>query len=135
MRITIGITSGDPAGIGLEVILKSIASVHTLARWILFTDRSIFERNAVFFDPPISHRWIKNISGVTEEPILFLLDLGGDTSAIEWGRLSMDAGRRALSYLDAASSEALRGNIHGIVTAPVSKEAIGPHFHGQTDFL
>jgi len=135
MRITIGITAGDPAGIGLEVILKSIASVHTLARWVLFTDRPIFERNTVFFDPPVAHRWITNISDVTDEPILFLLNLGADTSAIECGQLSQDAGRRALSYLDAACSEAMKENIHGIVTAPVSKEAIGPHFHGQTDFL
>ena len=27
MRATIGITAGDPAGIGLEVVLKSISSV------------------------------------------------------------------------------------------------------------
>jgi 4-hydroxythreonine-4-phosphate dehydrogenase len=37
--------------------------------------------------------------------------------------------------LKAASDEALNGRIQAIVTAPVSKEAIGPTFHGQTDFL
>ena len=45
MRATIGITTGDPAGIGLEVVLKSISSALTTARWVLFTDRPIFERN------------------------------------------------------------------------------------------
>src|SRR5262249_49976908 len=56
-------------------------------------------------------------------------------SGIEWGLLSHQAGRRALAYLNAASSEALAGNIAAIVTAPVSKEAVGEDFHGQTDFL
>jgi 4-hydroxythreonine-4-phosphate dehydrogenase len=135
MRVTVGITAGDPAGIGPEVVLKSISSVQKLARWVLFIDRSIFERNISYLDPPVSHRWIESISDVSDEPILFLLDLGADTSTIEWGKVSRDAGRRALSYLDAACTEALAGRIQGIVTAPVSKEAIGPDFHGQTDFL
>jgi 4-hydroxythreonine-4-phosphate dehydrogenase len=135
MRVTMGITAGDPAGIGPEVVLKSISSVQSLARWVLFIDRSIFERNISYLDTRVSHRWIESIAEVTDEPILFLLNLGAETSAIEWGKVSRDAGRRALSYLDAACTEALAGHIHGIVTAPVSKEAIGPDFHGQTDFL
>jgi 4-hydroxythreonine-4-phosphate dehydrogenase len=135
MRFTIGITAGDPAGVGLEVVLKSISTVQSLARWVLFTDRPIFERNIVRFHPQVSYRWIESVSCVTDEPILFLLDLKADASSIEWGKLSPDAGRRALSYLDAASSAALAGDIQGIVTAPVSKEAIGPGFYGQTDFL
>src|SRR5215471_16913083 len=119
MHATIGITAGDPAGIGLEVVLKSISSVLTLARWVLFTDRSIFERNVACYNPAVSYRWIERIFETTDEPVLFLRDLGTDTSTIEWGKLSAVAGRRALSYLDAASSAALAGAIAGIVTAPV----------------
>src|SRR5262249_17276617 len=62
-------------------------------------------------------------------------DLGKDASKIDWGKLSPDAGRRAIAYLDAASAEALSGRIDAIVTAPVNKEAIGGDFRGQTDFL
>src|SRR5438874_99986 len=43
MRATIGITGGDPAGIGLEVVLKSILPVRDSARWVLFTDRATFK--------------------------------------------------------------------------------------------
>jgi len=135
MRATIGITAGDPAGIGLEVVLKSISSVLISARWLLFTDREIFERNVARFDPGIQCCWIKQPSDITGAPVLFLRDLGGDTSSIEWGKISADAGQRALAYLEAASTEALGGNIAAIVTAPVNKEAIGGTFHGQTDFL
>src|SRR5581483_2006578 len=135
MRTTIGITAGDPAGIGLEVVLKSIDSVLTSARWVLFTDREIFERNIARVQARIGIRWVESLEDVTDDPVLFLRDMRGDTSRIEWGKLSPDAGKRALAYLETASIEALAKRIDGIVTAPVNKEAIGGGFHGQTDFL
>lgn len=135
MRATIGITAGDPAGIGLEVVLKSISSVLTLGRWVLFVDRAIFDRNLAVFDPGVEYRWIEDLSLINDDPVLFVRDLAGDVTGIEWGRLSSLSGRRALAYLEASSVEALRGKLRAIVTAPVSKEAIGGGFHGQTDFL
>ena len=121
MLPTIGITAGDPAGIGLEVILKSITSVQHSARWILFTDRCVFDRNAARFDP-----------GNTS---IELRDLGDDGSAFQWGRPSTTTGQRALAYLEAASKAVLARDIDAIVTAPVSKEWIGADFHGQTNLL
>ena len=135
MRATIGITAGDPAGIGLEVVLKSIDPVLRSARWMVYTDREIFERNRARFGSPSGVKWIARPSDVTDEPLLFLRDLQGDTAALHWGKLHPEAGRRALAYLDAASADALAGRIHAIVTAPVNKEAIGGDFHGQTDYL
>ncbi len=120
MQPTIGITAGDPAGIGLEVILKSISPVLTSARWVLFTDRTVFERNTAKFNPGLK---------------LELHDLGDAAGGIEWGQPGPRSGQRALAYLEAASEAALAGKIDAIVTAPVSKEIIGPTFHGQTDFL
>jgi 4-hydroxythreonine-4-phosphate dehydrogenase len=135
MRPIIGITTGDPAGIGLEVVFKSIGSILETARWVLFTDRAIFARNTAVFDPGVECRWIHDLSALTDEPVLFVRDLGGDVSSVDWGKLSAEAGLRALAYLEAASGEALAARLQGIVTAPVNKEAIGGNFHGQTDFL
>jgi 4-hydroxythreonine-4-phosphate dehydrogenase len=135
MRATIGITAGDPAGIGLEVVLKSISSGLNSARWVLFTDRAIFNRNTSRFNPAVDFRWIEHTSDISDDPVLFLRDLGAETSNIEWGKPSVDSGRLALAYLDAASADALARRLDAIVTAPVSKEAIGGDFHGQTDFL
>jgi 4-hydroxythreonine-4-phosphate dehydrogenase len=135
MQATIGITTGDPAGIGLEVVFKSIASVLTAARWVLFTDRVAFERNLALCDPGVKWRWIETISNLDAEPALYIKDIGGTSSNIAWGQISSEAGSRALAYLEAACTEALTGALDAIVTAPVSKEAIGGAFHGQTDFL
>ena len=75
MRATIGITAGDPAGIGLEVVLKSIPPILASARWVLFTDREIFDRNAARFNSHVPSRRIHDLSEVTDEPLLFLRDL------------------------------------------------------------
>jgi 4-hydroxythreonine-4-phosphate dehydrogenase len=120
MQPTIGITAGDPAGIGLEVTLKSISSVQTSARWILFADRSVFERNVERFNP-----------GATLE----LRDVGIQGPPPDWGKPSAETGRRALAYLDAASRAALAQEIEAIVTAPLSKQWVGSSFRGQTDHL
>ncbi len=135
MRPIIALTAGDPAGIGLEVILKAIPQCLPLARWILFTDREIFERNAARFGAGIPCRWIDVPSATTDESCLFLHDAAGDSRSIEFGHLSPEAGKRALAYLKSASDAALAQAVDAVVTAPVSKEAIGPGFHGQTDFL
>ncbi len=135
MQATLGIPAAYPAGIGLEVVLKSISSVLNFARCVLFTDRAVFQRNAARFDPRMQTRWIDDLASITNEPFLFLRDLNGDVSNVSWGELSGAGGQRSLAYLEAASAEALAGHIDAIVTAPVSKEAIGKDFHGQTDFL
>jgi 4-hydroxythreonine-4-phosphate dehydrogenase len=135
MRSTIAITAGDPAGIGLEVVLKSISSVLPLARWVVLTDRLTFQRNAALFDPHVEYSWIDKPSDLTDESLLFLRNVPGQISAIDWGEQSADAGRRALAYLEEASALALGGDVDAIVTAPVNKESIGGGFRGQTDFL
>jgi 4-hydroxythreonine-4-phosphate dehydrogenase len=135
MRTTIGITTGDPAGIGLEITLKTIRRFLDTSRVILFTDRAVFERNASLFGHSVSTRWIDNISQVTAEPVLLLRDTPTDVPDVSFGCPSEASGRRALAYLEAASSAALRGEIDAVVTAPVSKEAIGGSFRGQTDLL
>jgi len=135
MLSTIGITAGDPAGIGVEVVLKAISSVLNSARWVLYTDRAIFDRNVNLRKPSIEYRWIEDVADATDNQVLFLRDMGGTSLGIEWGRISAEAGSRALQYLDAASNDALSGQLRAIVTAPVNKEAVGGDFHGQTDYL
>jgi len=128
----IGISSGDPAGIGLEVTLKAVPEFLSSTRLILFTDSIHFNRsntNAVPF------RWIASIAEVSDEPVLFLMDVPGSNELIPWGEASRRAGSRASAYLGAASDAAMKGAIQAIVTAPVSKASIGPNFKGQTEFL
>jgi 4-hydroxythreonine-4-phosphate dehydrogenase len=128
----IGISAGDPAGIGLEVALKAIPEFLGSARIILFTDAVHFNRSHTNTVPL---RWVSNFAEVSDEPVLFLMDVPGADDPIPWGEASRRAGSRASAYLNAVSNAANQGAIQAIVTAPVSKASIGPHFKGQTEFL
>jgi 4-hydroxythreonine-4-phosphate dehydrogenase len=135
MQSTIGITSGDPSGIGLEVVLKALPATLTSARWVLFTDAAAFERHYVRFGGGIPYRWISGLEEADDAATLHLVEVPGAHCPIPWGDIQPAAGERALAYLTAAAGAALRGEIAGIVTAPVHKAAIGGSFRGQTEFL
>src|SRR5262249_9184646 len=72
---------------------------------------------------------------INDEQRLFVYPVGEGVCALEWGADHPAAGAEALASLKAASAAALGSQIHGIVTAPVNKHAIGGGFTGQTDFL
>jgi 4-hydroxythreonine-4-phosphate dehydrogenase len=128
----IGISAGDPAGIGLEVTLKAVPEFLGSTRLVLFTDSLHFRRSNT---NDIPSRWITTVSEVEDERVLFLVDVPGASELIPWGEASLRAGSRASAYLRAASDAAMQGAIQAIVTAPVSKASIGPQFKGQTEFL
>jgi 4-hydroxythreonine-4-phosphate dehydrogenase len=134
MRITIGITAGDPAGIGLEVTLKALPQVMQSARWVLFTRRQTFDRNSCWAHG-LSYQWIDSLEQMDDAPVLFVHSLGEGNPEIAWGESTPAAGAEALSSLEAAHEAAVKSQIHGIVTAPVNKSSIGGGFRGQTDFL
>jgi 4-hydroxythreonine-4-phosphate dehydrogenase len=135
MKRLIGISSGDPSGIGLEVILKAMPSVIDSARWILYTDSSTFDRHYARFGSGIPFRWIQSPHDADTDSELHLIEVDGAKCPIPWGDVQKAAGERAVAYLKAASDAALAGEISGIVTGPVHKAAIGDGFKGQTEFL
>ena len=125
----IGITIGDPCGVGPEIVASTIAALDpaTQRRLIVYCDRSILER-------------------AFAQAVGELIPAG--VCLVDRGRISPDqvplgvptlAGAVAqLSYLEAAAQSAQRGEIAGMVTAPISKQQVaqtGWSFHGHTDFL
>ena len=129
----IGITAGDPAGIGLEVVLKAVPTVLSEAQWVLFVDSTDFEANLERFAPSLPWSTIDALDRA-ESGQLSVSPIGRSTP-LEWGRGTAESGRRALRALDTASTKALAGEIDAIVTAPLSKQLVGKEFRGQTDFL
>jgi 4-hydroxythreonine-4-phosphate dehydrogenase len=132
----IGLTAGDPAGIGLEVTLRALEEMAGRASWTLFASRPDFEQNL----EQHSHRFGGGL-GWTEDPlgaepglvrVVFVHDAG---EAIRWGEGSPESGRRAVASLEAATRAAAAGELAAIVTAPLNKAMAGPGFLGQTEFL
>src|SRR5215471_5586503 len=105
MHASIGITSGDPAGIGLEVVLKSLPHVMQSSRWILFTTRRAFEKHS----PSIPYRWIESPRDI-EPDVLNVYAVSDGDPAVTWGRVDRRAGAEALACLEAAATAAMNSH-------------------------
>jgi len=122
--VKIGITIGDPSGIGPEVILKA------LNRFVVPKDCQIY----IFGDKvALSNNKLGLNDGFN------FIDLNGiNKSEFEVGVLSKKFGLRSYRYLEEAAKYLEIGVINALVTAPVSKEAISLNkinFFGHTEFL
>jgi len=135
----IGLTLGDPGGVGPEVTLKALSFFPSLppAHYILFGSREITEKERtdlnlpVFFTPQEETRKQSGCS-------LSLYDIGLPRKIHEKGKPTPSNGEASFRYFEQAVREAQLGNIQAIVTAPVSKqswELAGIRWAGHTDYL
>lgn len=135
MKPLLAVTMGDSAGIGPEIIVKAMS------------DKSIFDRAQPFIigvvetlkvamlqtgiDLPI--RSIATVADVQESDELQVLELQGlDCERIRQGQVSSAAGHAAVQFFEAAVKLALAGEIQGVVTCPINKEAVhAAGYHGD----
>ncbi len=136
----VGITIGDPSGIGPEIVLKSVVmpEVRAICTPIIIGDARELQRQAerlgLACDYPI----------VTEDELdranhgTMICDIAGSGPPVEWGQLSADSGRAAIACIEAGARLALEGRLDAITTAPINKEALklaGSRFPGHTEML
>ena len=127
MSEIIGITMGDPAGVGPEISVKALAemSPHDRARTLIYGNRPTLEaaKAAVGCDVDLEGR---------------VVDLPVEGAPLPWGKLSPVAGDAAFRFIEKAVRDAEAGRIGCIVTAPINKEALnaaGHHYDGHTGML
>jgi 4-hydroxythreonine-4-phosphate dehydrogenase len=141
-RTTVGITMGDPSGIGPEIILKSfgISEIRN-SRIMVIGDYNIMQA---------AHTMLKirsfklNMVHYAHEctftdEILNILDLHlVNMNDIHPGKVHPASGHAAFEYIRKAVELAKNENIDTIVTAPLNKEALhraGHKYPGHTEIL
>ena len=122
----LGITLGDPAGIGPEIVAATLADAPAAwrPRLTVFGDRAPLERGA------------RAIGVALPGDVAIVGDGVGD--AVEPGRPGERSGAAQVGYLEAAVAAAARGELAAIVTAPISKtwaRRAGFAFPGHTEML
>ena len=138
MPLRIGLTMGDPAGIGPEIILKSLetlASAGDALDPVVIGTLSCMEEAARRLG---SAARIVPADGPARWPEVALIEAAAAAGPIEPGRLSPEAGRLAYAAIERAVRLAMTGEIDAIVTAPISKEALhlaGFTYPGHTEIL
>jgi 4-hydroxythreonine-4-phosphate dehydrogenase len=133
MKGWLAITLGDPSGIGPEVAIKALSKVQPDGmNYLLIGDPAIAE--------PLSRKAgleLAPFKGYSHSGAVFIHNPGSALPRVpEQG--SKEAAQAAVDSLKDAADRCLRGEVDGMVTAPVNKEAIirlGKPFTGQTELL
>jgi 4-hydroxythreonine-4-phosphate dehydrogenase len=130
----VGITMGDPCGIGPEIAIKAALDPEVCehAVPVLVGGRDLF-RWAVQGVPGVPHERLDEILGAA-----CIEAVRADTTSLERGRQSAESGRVSAEAVRAAVRGVLRGELDAIATAPISKEAwrlAGLRYPGHTELL
>lgn len=118
-EVLIGLTYGDPAGVGPEILLK------TLKNWSFNTKPIIFGSREIFLDKKNLNEFIFYLPKKQEIKVLL-------------GKLSKETGKHSYYCLKSAVEYCLKNRLNSLVTGPVSKEAVslaGIPFVGQTEAI
>lgn len=120
----IGITMGDPCGIGAEVIVKSLSDpdVRALGRFVIYAAEDVLAGAADAAG--IRPFWFR-ITPDEDDRVdsgVVVVDFA-EYSAGFWlhAHPMAEAGRASLHFIDIAIEAAKRGHIDAIVTAPINK--------------
>jgi 4-hydroxythreonine-4-phosphate dehydrogenase len=131
----LGVTLGDPSGIGPEVALKALKALPATEdgfKYVLLGDAKLIIRLNQSIGLPL-----EPFTSSSAEGRFFFQHAGPELpSLLATG--SAIAAESAMAALTAGAERALAGELTGIVTAPVNKESIirlGRPFTGQTEYL
>ena len=141
-RPLLGITMGDPAGVGPEITARALArpDVTATCRPVVIGDRSVMAATLELLRSPQSLHAIKTVAECRFSPdTIECLDLDNvDAARLTKSVVSAEAGRAAYAYIETAVRLCQSGEIDGMVTAPVNKEALaaaGVRHSGHTEIL
>ena len=139
-KFKIGITQGDPNGIGWEIILKALADPRMTE---LFTP--------VVYGSPKAAAYYRNTVAEIEtfsfNPVASAAEARrgkanlvacGETADIAPGKPTPEAGRAAVEALCAAMRDLKAGHLDALVTAPFDKETVQAddfRYTGHTEYL
>jgi 4-hydroxythreonine-4-phosphate dehydrogenase len=123
----IGITMGDPAGVGPEIAIKAVAEMDLAerARTRIYGNLATLEKARVAVGAAL------DLAGL-------VVDLPIEGGPLPWGKLDPRGGDAAFRFIETAVRDAEAGVIGCIVTAPINKEALnlaGHHYDGHTGML
>ncbi|WP_395110676.1 4-hydroxythreonine-4-phosphate dehydrogenase PdxA [Actinomadura sp. SCN-SB] len=140
-RPIVGITMGDAAGVGPEVVVRALADpeAHRISRPVVIGDAARLREAAEIVGERVT---VNAVDG--PEDALFrhgtidVVDLACIPDDLPFGRLSAVAGEGAYRFIERAVELATARRIDAICTAPLNKEALhaaGHRFPGHTELL
>ncbi len=131
----IGITIGDPAGVGPELIVKLYDYFSKDNAYIIYGEEKILKEASLLLKKEINYEKIHDTSQI-KRPGIYMADL--NISETERPLPSITSGKVAVGYLARAVVDAAVGNINALLTMPISKfwaKRAGFSYEGHTEYL
>lgn len=135
----LGITMGDPCGIGPEVIFRALARQECVERCrpLIVGSADVGRRAIAVTGVPLQVRAINSAREARYEPgVIDVLDIPADISRLTFGVVMPEGGEAAFSAVERVIRLAMAGEVDATVTGPLNKEAMnlaGHHYSGHTE--
>lgn len=135
----VGISVGDPNGIGLEVILKSFDDKFVLDECsvIVFSNFKLIKNQMSFFNIELPLKEISDFNSY-DERCINVYPINKKEIKLTYGKLTTEGGVYSKDSLFAAVKALKNKEIDALVTGPINKKNIQSddfQFKGHTDFL
>lgn len=138
----IAVPIGDPAGVGPEIVAKSVASeeVFEAADCVIVGDKAIIENAIKIVGVDLTVHVISEAEeGDYRKGILNLIDLGNvDMAKFEFGKVNGMCGKAAYEYIAKGIELANEGKVDAVATTPINKESLragGINYIGHTEIF
>lgn len=140
MKPILAITMGDPAGIGPEIVVRSLSRKETYekCRPIVTGDAGVMKEAVRLLGLDLEVNAVDKVEDAKfQYGVIDVLDLKCvDLSSFRFGEVQSQCGNAAFLSIRKAIDLALANEVDATVTAPLNKEALnlaGHHYDGHTE--
>ena len=138
----ISVTMGDPAGIGPEIVAKSIAdkATYDVARCIVIGDKKVMEKAIEIVGADLKVNVVESpADGDYSYGVLNMIDLDNiDMSRFEYGKINAMCGQAAFDYIKKSIEITMDKQADAVATTPINKESLhaaAVDFIGHTEIF
>lgn len=138
----IGVTMGDPAGIGPEITASAMAlsNLRQICRPIVIGDAGVLRKACKLLNLPVEFQKIESIDHAVfdKESVNVIEGFPVDAEKMVPGLPTAQTGKAMLSYIEKGVALAVEKKIDAMATGPVTKTALklaGSEYHGHTELI
>ena len=138
----VALTMGDAAGIGPELVVKVLSdpSIREICRAFVIGDHNVIRQACQLVGTTLELKVITHLAEVqfTGPFIEVLCPADLSLKQVTAGALDPQLGRAAAMCLAKAFDLALAGEVHGVVSAPINKQALhlaGYHYRDELEYV
>ena len=137
----IGITMGDPSGIGPEIIIGSYShdtSFLNCSLLVIGNSKRLIETSKILKKDININECKSTDDIINNNNVINCMNIGELPTNMPYGSYSITSGKYAYKYIETAVTLALNNQINAICTAPISKKALhlaGHKYPGHTELL